>query len=1060
MPRADSPTKLRRVRRWTRHTWWLGATAVATACAGQRAPLPSEQPSPLGSASSPSPSSSTPLAAASGGSVEAALPPPKIATIAPEEGVGLVAGPQGHVGAWLALGPFRLPEKDKSTVTALRLKARKPNGVIDEAAPAIDDHAFAPKFGAAVPTRIDVPSRELGKDGKPKDKIKGWSSAAASWSVVSARPESGAAIDLEHELGSGGKPTMAYLAATLRLPIDDKLLFTLAVDDGVELIVDGVSRFSRDASRALRDDDDLIPLDLSAGDHVVVLKLHQRDGGWGARVRLLDRATLKPPIGARWLLPGADAATGSKLLESLAAIRITRAPSETGYALTTSVRFPEGAVTGTPLTVKGALLDAMGTPKVALHELGAATISPRTVDDFHAEVAATDLSADESAGADLTVRVMAFGRTLDVPFHPRLAVRQAIVRARKLVATWKKEGRPAAIPDDVEATLAYLEARLAGFVSRGDDDVKSQLADAADLVSLLESAEVGKDPLATKTGALRLAHFARADGEPQPFTLYVPENPGGKKLPLHVGLHGMNGGPMSMLRIFFGGDDEGKTMSEMERRFEAVQTTKLASFVLAPHAHGNAMYRQLGEEEVMDLIEWAKKRFPTLDADRVYMTGFSMGGIGAASIPLHHPDVFAAAQPLCGYHSYAIRRDIHGRPLRPWEEFLIEDRSNTEWAANGMRLPLYVVHGIHDLPEENSGVLIDAYEKFGFPIKHEHPDKGHDVWGWAYDHLDQVKWFAGRRRDPHPKHVRLRTTRPRFGDDAWLHVDALTAVDGWGSVDAKVENKKSIVVKTKGVDGLHLDREPELMDAGELTVAVDGAKISFASGAPIVLHRTGGAWASGPIDDPKAKSGKISGPIRDVWNEPLTFVYGASDPTQTTANHEVAQALARLRWGVDVNYPLVADDAVDPAAVPTRSMVLVGNAKSNRVLRALEAELPMQIDGNTIRFAGQTYTGAQLGAAFVVPHPRARDKYLLVVEGVDALGTWRSLSLPELLPDFVVFDENLAPARGQQVLSFGTALAAGFFDKSWKAPASLGDPMAGKLAPAAKGEKDATSYLP
>ena len=60
-----------------------------------------------------------------------------------------------------------------------------------------------------------------------------------------------------------------------------------------------------------------------------------------------------------------------------------------------------------------------------------------------------------------------------------------------------------------------------------------------------------------------------------------------------------------------------------------------------------------------------------------------MGGIGAASIPFRHPDRFAAAMPLCGYHSYFVRRDITGRPMRPWERVLAEERSNVVWAHNG-----------------------------------------------------------------------------------------------------------------------------------------------------------------------------------------------------------------------------------------------------------------------------------------------------------------------------------------------------------------------------------------
>ena len=37
--------------------------------------------------------------------------------------------------------------------------------------------------------------------------------------------------------------------------------------------------------------------------------------------------------------------------------------------------------------------------------------------------------------------------------------------------------------------------------------------------------------------------------------------------------------------------------------------------------------------------------------------------------------------------------------------------------------------------EENSGVLIERYEKLNFSIKHEHPDSGHNVWQETYEDL-------------------------------------------------------------------------------------------------------------------------------------------------------------------------------------------------------------------------------------------------------------------------------------------------------------------------------------
>jgi hypothetical protein len=117
-----------------------------------------------------------------------------------------------------------------------------------------------------------------------------------------------------------------------------------------------------------------------------------------------------------------------------------------------------------------------------------------------------------------------------------------------------------------------------------------------------------------------------------------------------------------------------------------------------------------------------------------------------------------------------------------------------------------------------------------------------------------------------------------------------------------------------------------------------------------------------------------------------------------------------------------------------RALFLVGNAKSNRVVRALEPDFPIRVEGGAVFLGGERVEGRELGAAFVRPNPRRSDRYVVVVEGVDAAGTWRSLSLPSLLPDFVVYDQDVAPSRGQMLIGAGSVRASGFFANDWSLP--------------------------
>jgi hypothetical protein len=235
-----------------------------------------------------------------------------------------------------------------------------------------------------------------------------------------------------------------------------------------------------------------------------------------------------------------------------------------------------------------------------------------------------------------------------------------------------------------------------------------------------------------------------------------------------------------------------------------------------------------------------------------------------------------------------------------------------------------------------------------------------------------------------------------------------------------------------------------------------------------VFHKENGAWAKGPAThEGPWKRGDLTGPFRDVFRAPLLFVYGEDDPAQARANEEVARAFAKIRAGVLAHFPIMSDTeflARRESLGNDKGLFLVGNARSNRVVRALESDLPIKVEGNAIVVGGAfRFVGNQLGAAFVRPNPKRPDRYLAVVEGVDALGTWRALSLPDLLPDFVVYDETLAPARGLLHLSSGAARAAGFFQNDWSLAPSANnwaDPLAQLPRAQPKSEHDALPYLP
>ena len=966
---------------------------------------------------------------------------------APATDVRLAPSSTGVLGAWLVAGPFKVSRP------AL---AAAPIGV--------DEKKLSPSLGAVVGGE-----RDLG-GGKRKP--------PARWALVSSGPPpKGAAqdpgeggsrtIDLKAHLEETGiSDLVAYAAGRLHVEKAGKYYLMLGVDDGVRVTVDGTVVLSRDDARPVRDDDDVIELDLSAGDHDVVLKLHQRDGAWAFRAKLVD-GSLAPPIGAYLQLPGTSADDARALAARMSWLLVDRffdvRSTPPRYRPSVTVRYPEGAPRGVPIPVAVKL---SGVPAASAFDLQAGGVA---VTSAGANDLVVTLPAIDPWTGTATLESTVAGRVVKSTIAARPHSEQALVRAERALARVSGD-EPWLRPGSLDS-VAYLTRRLARLVGRGDGDAEAQAEEARELDRLATNLERGLDPYEGRTGMMRRAVVTPFDGAPSELGLYVPPSykPGdGRRYPLVVGLHGMNSFPMSMMRALFGLDDEKKDPWWKDRHPPAPsEVSPVDAFVITPYAHGNTMYREIGEDDVRYVMQWATKTFP-IDETRITITGPSMGGIGSASLPFHFPHVFAAAAPLCGYHSYLIRADMIARPKRPWERLFLEERSNVHWAENGEHLPLWIVHGTRDLPEANSGVLIERYEKLGYSIKHEHPDAGHNVWGITYGELKGLKWLLSQRLDPHPARVRFRTMRTRYSTSAWVTVDELATVASWGDVDARVKNKTTIALTTTGVAALTLTRDDKLVDPrAPLTVSVDGTSLTFDEGEAVAFHKAaGGTWTKGPrTHDRLIKRGRVSGPIRDVFHEPLLFVYASDEDAR--ANERVARVFAN-RPGVYTSYPVMSDAEFLANKEPLandRALFLVG--RTNRVLAALDsaatnagAPFPLHVEPGAVVLGKERFTGRELGGAFVHPNPVRPDRYVVVVAGADMPGTLRALSLPDLVPDFVVWDDALAPARGQIVLGAGSLRAGGFFEMDWSLPKTLVDPLAKTTRAAPQNEHDAAPALP
>ncbi len=146
-----------------------------------------------------------------------------------------------------------------------------------------------------------------------------------------------------------------------------------------------------------------------------------------------------------------------------------------------------------------------------------------------------------------------------------------------------------------------------------------------------EAEALEKSP-ASANGFYRLAWRDEVDGSPQFARAFLPVNyDPAKKYPMVVYLHGHNSRNPE-----YATDDPGTRHRAVAERYGIIR--------LEPYGRGNTGYRGIGEDDILRAVAMACRKF-SVDKDRIYLMGQSMGGGGAWYVGTRHTDVFAAVAP-------------------------------------------------------------------------------------------------------------------------------------------------------------------------------------------------------------------------------------------------------------------------------------------------------------------------------------------------------------------------------------------------------------------------------
>ena len=799
----------------------------------------------------------------------------------------------------------------------------------------------------------------------------------ASWTDVIALPAS--------ESASG----VVFAAASLQRAQGGAAELSVGAEGTLAIWVNGTKVLDRDDEKPFILDGERIPVTLQQGANTLLIRLaQQHPQQWRYALRLVEPGTA-----------------------------LTRTEELT----------PALDVSGAEVTVHTDLTPDAHGPGITIEALAAGGV----VRESRSAQRGASVHFDTASWSDGAYEFRL--RTQTALGEPRVAYLpwykgDATAAARALIAAAQQADR-----QPHGATIRMLAALV-------QDRLGKQLEDAAAKgwapihSALLEYEELrmdaaGQHGSVRANGFKRLAYTDPNDGSVQFCRAYLPaEYSSQQRWPLIMMLHGFNPA-----------NPEYSDWWSVDMRHAVLADRKNVIYI-EPHGRGNAQYVGIGEQDVLRCLAEAKRTF-SVDEDRVYLAGESMGGQGTWWVASRHPDLFAAAAPIFGGWDFRVTSvsgpSMEPEPTNSRDAFMLERISSFVSAENLLNLPLYVVHGDNDqsVSVENSRHAVKMLQRWGYDVRY------HEMPGWGHEDLKQQEaladWFLAHRRNPAPEHVRLRAAELGGAAAYWVKVERFEQPMQIIRVDAQVLEPGIVRFDTTNVASATLSLPPTLRgDAGNIKVIWNGKpqQVALVDG----VARVTGA------DKPTSltKRAGFEGPLPSIIATPFMIVAGTSSH-DARMNALIAERAEEIRtmWQQWQHQPLrmVRDRELTAQQEHEYSLVLIGGADENSVTRRLATKLPFKVTNGSVSVDGRTWQTKDSILQLLYPSPVAQDRYVLIAAptSADAMYLWKpAIVHGDAGNAQVSWDWTIADGRralvGETVSRDDLYVAAGTFDAAWR----------------------------
>ena len=495
----------------------------------------------------------------------------------------------------------------------------------------------------------------------------------------------------------------------------------------------------------------------------------------------------------------------------------------------------------------------------------------------------------------------------------------------------------------------------------------------------------GQATWGTQPGKTILAYRSQVDGSVQPYALTLPtgfDAKSAQRWPLHVVLHGRGS---TLNEVTFIKQHDGKPAPADQTWIQ-----------LDVFGRTNNAYRWAGEADVFEAIADVQRRYK-IDDRRITLWGFSMGGAGAWHLGLHHPSRWSSVGAGAGFVDfYAYQKKTDKLP--DWQDRTLRIYDAVDYALNLADVPFITYGGEIDPQLAASLTMQERAQQVRTPVQVLiGPQMGH-----KFDDESLKKFMAfhaehakqGRPAPPGRREIRFTTCTLKYNSCEWLTILELETQYEPATVESKVDAEGTLVVTTKNVAALSIDRN--IADRVRLD---DGPAVALTTAADanlpdVFFVRENGGWkaldyqASLSFEENPHhhKRHNLQGPIDDAFMEPFLCVRGTgtawSQPHQEWASWTLDRFQREFDKWMRGQVPVIDDRQLTDAQIASHNLVLFGDPGSNSVIARVLQDLPVRWTKDDLVVNGKEYDPSTHGVALIYPNPLNPRRYVVINSGM------------------------------------------------------------------------------